>query len=143
MQKQIYRLMIVASCAISSLASANYTTYKYKTVDNRPHLTTLPTVAMYPYAVQPSASIGYQGSKAHIGIHIPLGQRVYVQSNYQLPSLPALPHYQQIEQIHLPYGGTYTKKTEVIPQNPVYVQPHIVLPAAQRVVISQGSYVGR
>lgn len=139
MQKQIYRLMLVACCSISSLASAKYYT-TYKTVDHSAKLPNLPTVAVYPYAVQPSASIGYQGSKAHIGIQIPLGQRVYLQSAYQLPTLPS---YQQIEQIHLPYGGTYTKKTEVIPQTPVYLQPQVVLPITQRVVISQGTYYSR
>lgn len=88
----------------------------------------------YPYRMQPQASISYRGSKAQIGVQFPIGHSVQYAPSYQYsPSYTVPSHYQQIEQVHLPYGGTYTKKTEIIPQTPVYIQP-------QAIVIQQGHY---
>ncbi|MFB2537653.1 MULTISPECIES: hypothetical protein [unclassified Acinetobacter] len=93
-----------------------------------------PVPVYYPHYNQPTemidntpAQITYLGKGMRFQINLP----VLNSGNVITYPVQTTPHYQQTEQISLPYGGTYTKKTEVIPQNPVYVIP------TGRIVINQ------
>ncbi|OUY05975.1 hypothetical protein [Acinetobacter populi] len=46
-------------------------------------------------------------------------------------------HYQSSEEVYLPYGGTYKKTTEYLPQYPLYTAPP---PPRNAVIIHQGRY---
>ncbi|SNX44965.1 hypothetical protein SAMN05421731_104332 [Acinetobacter puyangensis] len=45
-------------------------------------------------------------------------------------------HYQSSEEVYLPYGGTYKKTTEYLPQYPIHTAP----PPRDAIIIHQGYY---